>query len=155
MATFYLDTSALVKRYDAKETGAAWVQSLFVNPSAHLYLLSEVTMVELHSALYRKLREGRITGPDLQTMLATIQRDVTSTYWLEPANRPVLEAATDLIRKHPLRAYDAIQLATALHLNRELQYQSNLSLLFLSADDRLVQVASIESLAADNPNQHP
>jgi len=54
-----------------------------------------------------------------------------------------------------LRAYDAVQLASALRANRALQAARLPSLLFLSADDRLITAATHEGLATDNPNSHP
>jgi hypothetical protein len=65
----------------------------------------------------------------------------------------MLEAGRSTV-EHPLRAYDATHLATALTAQRFLTSQSSPSLVFLSADDRLSRAASAEGLAADNPNLH-
>ena len=61
MQVLYFDTSAIVKRYDESEIGSTYVAYLFINPSSDLYLLSEISIVEINSALYRKSREGKIT----------------------------------------------------------------------------------------------
>ena len=60
-----------------------------------------------------------------------------------------------MLERHPLRAYDAIHLATALMVNRRLLAAGVLGLVFLCADDRLLQAAVAEGLAVDNPNEHP
>lgn len=60
-----------------------------------------------------------------------------------------------MIDRHPLRAYDAVQLASALRASRALQAARLPPLLFLSADDRLTAAATHEGLATDNPNAHP
>jgi predicted nucleic acid-binding protein len=67
----------------------------------------------------------------------------------------VSDLAGELVDRHPLRAYDAVQLASALAANRILQLLALSPLTFLSADDRLVAVARAEGLIADNPNLHP
>nr|VFK62744.1 MAG: PIN domain-containing protein [Candidatus Kentron sp. TUN]VFK71948.1 MAG: PIN domain-containing protein [Candidatus Kentron sp. TUN] len=56
------------------------------------------------------------------------------------------EKASRLVQKHPLRAYDAIQLACALKVP---------SATFLSADNRLIDIAQAEGLNVGNPNTHP
>jgi predicted nucleic acid-binding protein len=59
-----------------------------------------------------------------------------------------------LVTKHPLRAYDAVQLASAMRVQaRALAKIPGLT--FLTADDRLKSIAQAEGLSADNPNDHP
>ena len=60
-----------------------------------------------------------------------------------------------LANLHPLRAYDAVQLATAWSLNRDLVNDGEAPLTFICADDRLLAVAQVEGLRTDNPNHHP
>jgi hypothetical protein len=154
MVAFYFDTSAIVKRYDPQETGARWIRSLFGTSQADLYLFSQLTPVEVTSAFYRKWREGTFDETELHLALDVFRLDALRDYWLEPVSDLIIRLATDLIERHPLRAYDAVQLATAIYLNAELQAESGLTLLFLSADDRLIRAAQSEGLLADNPNQH-
>jgi predicted nucleic acid-binding protein len=153
MAAFCFDTSAITKRYDQREIGSAWVQSLFSDPQTDLYLFSQLVTVEVTSAFYRKWREGKITQLELENMLRTFREAVFRDYWLEPISDSIVQLAVDLIERHPLRAYDAVQLATALSLQAELR-PSGQVVLFLSADDRLVRAARSEGLQADNPNLH-
>lgn len=65
-----------------------------------------------------------------------------------------MEQATVLIDHHPLRAYDALQLATALQLADALRSEG-LSLTFVSADERLCTAAEQEGLVTVNPNHLP
>jgi hypothetical protein len=53
-----------------------------------------------------------------------------------------------------LRTYDAPNLLVAATAHRFLTSQSYPSLVFLSADDRLIRAASAEGLAANNSNLH-
>jgi hypothetical protein len=63
------------------------------------------------------------------------------------------DQAVELIGRCRLRAYDAIQVATAVVIN---QTQSGLPpLSFVSADDELLLAARAEGLATENPNLHP
>jgi predicted nucleic acid-binding protein len=59
-----------------------------------------------------------------------------------------------LLERHPLRAYDAVHLATALGAQEFLDAQGYPPLTFLSADERLNRAAGDEGLAVDNPNHH-
>jgi hypothetical protein len=67
----------------------------------------------------------------------------------------VIALARSLLERHPLRAYDVVQLASALIANQALQSAPLPLLVFLSADDRLNIIAAAEGLNVDNPNLHP
>jgi len=56
---------------------------------------------------------------------------------------------------YTLRAYDAVQLATAWLLNQDLLRTDRPLLRFVCADDRLIAIAQAEGLPTDNPNHHP
>ena len=61
MSHFYLDASAIVKRY-SPETGSAWVRSLIDPLSGHILALSKITLAEVAAALAVKHRAlGGIT----------------------------------------------------------------------------------------------
>jgi hypothetical protein len=60
-----------------------------------------------------------------------------------------------LLESYPLRAYDAVQLASALLTHDTLQVIGLPPPTFLAADDRLLATAEAEGLATDNPNAHP
>ena len=56
--------------------------------------------------------------------------------------------------QHELRAYDAVQLATALTLHARCQ-TLGLHMILLSADAELNTAATAEGLAVENPNLYP
>ncbi len=64
----------------------------------------------------------------------------------------MLERARDLLEHHPLRAYDAVQLAAGLIANDALLAAGLPSLTFLAADTRLLNAATVEGLGTDDPN---
>jgi uncharacterized protein len=59
------------------------------------------------------------------------------------------------VKKHPLRAYDAVQLAAALSIQDEIKLPNGAPFHFLTADDRLLAISQAENLLVDNPNCHP
>jgi hypothetical protein len=66
-----------------------------------------------------------------------------SSHWHEVPPSPALRTlAVRLLRTHPLRAADALQLAAALSLGAALRRQLG----FVCADDRLAAAAETEGL---------
>ena len=67
----------------------------------------------------------------------------------------IIEQARLLLERYVLRAYDAIQLASARIARNRLLAARLAAPIFLAADDRLLKAAQAEGLAVDNPNLHP
>jgi uncharacterized protein len=66
----------------------------------------------------------------------------------------IIETASQLVFCHPLRAYDAMQLATALEYVKTAGVDRK-PFRFLTADERLERAAKVEGLHTGNPNRHP
>ena len=68
----------------------------------------------------------------------------------------ILEAAVSNARNHSLRAYDAVQLASALAVRTALLVtQGNLpDFTLVSADNALNDAARVEGLRVEDPNIH-
>jgi predicted nucleic acid-binding protein len=88
-------------------------------------------------------------------LIARFLRDARSRYTRLPVSDATINLAVELIQRHPLRAYDAVQLATALRLNQVLQDNRLPPLTFVSADEVLCDAARAEGASAENPNDHP
>jgi len=112
-------------------------------------------MVEMYSALARRKREGSVPAKDCDVAALAFTNHSTAKYEFVELDQVVIELTRDLLDRHPLRAYDAVQLASALIANRALLSAYLTPLTFVSADDRLNAVAADEGLAVDNPNLHP
>jgi predicted nucleic acid-binding protein len=67
----------------------------------------------------------------------------------------LLDEAMRLGNAHALRAYDAVQLAVALEVNRTHQADSLGPVTLISADQALNDVATAEGLTVLDPNRHP
>ena len=151
---YYLDTSALEKRY-ARETGSSWMLSLCTPSPSHIIAVSLITRVELIAGLAAKQRNGSLSLAEFQAVELDIANDFLQQYQTVTIDQAIANFAAELAKRNALRGYDAIQLACALSLNASLTALNLPPLTFLSADARLLQAAVREGLTADNPNQHP
>ena len=69
--------------------------------------------------------------------------------------RTIVTQAGVVLERHPLRAYDAVQLACALAVQRLLHQRGMPPPLFITADDALLGAARAEGFPVANPLQHP
>lgn len=151
---YFLDSSALVKRY-VPEAGSAWVQAIADVPIGNLLIISRITWVEVLSALARRQREGSLSDTDVDLIIQSFRFDLHNQYQVVELDRVLAENAGQLVNEYPLRAYDAIQLASVLRIQTAFVAATSTSLVFLTADDRLLTIAQTAGLLTDNPNNHP
>ena len=154
MADYFFDSSGLTKRY-ASETGSAWVETITDLASGNSIFIAEITQVEVTAAIARKMRGGFLNITDGNLAFAKIQHDCNDEYLLVEINSINLQEAIDLVKKHFLRGYDAVQLAVALKTNRENISFGLPPIIFVSADNDLNNAALAEGLAVENPNNYP
>ncbi len=154
MPFYQFDASGLVKRY-VDEIGSDWVRAIVDPAQGNLISIADITRAEVASALARRAREGVLTLDERDDLMRTFQAHCATEYRLAPTDHPIIDLAVELILRHPLRAYDGVQLATAVIVNRSLIAHSLPPLVFISADDALIAAAQAEGLMVDNPNWHP
>ncbi len=135
--TRYFDASALVKRY-VREPGSLTVRRLLASGVAASSRLSEV---EVSSGIIRRAREGTFTMQRRDQMLAALQHDVPALAIVEMTPEITAQARALLLR-HPLRAGDAVQLASCLYLQQQLAQP----IPFVAFDGRLVHAARAEGV---------
>lgn len=133
----YFDASALAKRY-VREKGSLKVQRLL---SSGLGATSRLSAVEIVSAVMRRVREGRLSEKDCDRVLAALGADMTAMLVVE-ITAAVVTRAQLLLQRHHLRAGDAIQLASCLHLQEQLDDETS----FVAFDGRLITAARTERL---------
>jgi uncharacterized protein len=106
----YADTSALIKRY-VREPGSEQVIATFARFS--MIGTSALTQAEMASAMAKAVRLGWGSEPEI-----TLAWQDFLSHWASyvrlPVSPLVLERAASIAWRHGLRAYDAIQLASAL-----------------------------------------
>lgn len=135
--------------------GTAWVRALITPTAGHTLLIAQVTPAEIVSGVARRRREGTIPARAAHAIRLLIDRHKRREYMVIALQAQVLLRAENLLETHPLRAYDAMQLASALESNDRLVAAGLAPLVFISPDTRLLTVASAESLKTDDPNAHP
>ena len=146
MASVYLDTSALVKLY-IEEEGGARVVALTADRDAIQAVILDITLIESRSAIRRRQRQGDISSADADRVLKQIEDDATGMFLVQPCTSAVMEEAARLLDRHPLRAYDALQLAGCLVVRNDVPGP----LTFVCADIRLCEAASLEGVNTLNP----
>ena len=114
MAVLFLDTSALVRRYFQPEPGANRVREACAPSHGHTIVLARIAAVELSAALHRRLRERTLTRSGLDRRWRQFLSDWLNQYEIAQAGESVYTTATALTGQYPLRAFDALQLASAL-----------------------------------------
>jgi predicted nucleic acid-binding protein len=134
VAWAYFDTSALIKRY-VDEPGRGQVLQVF---RRHACVTSAVLPLELRSALRRRVSEGSLDGERVQEILKRFATD--RAFWmLVSVSSEVLAGAETLIAAHPLRALDAIHVASAQLFATRITAPR---LIFVSADARQTSSAA-------------
>ena len=146
MASVYLDTSALLKLYVSEE-GTERVVSVAEEAAEGRIVILDLTPVEARSAIRRREREGDIAATDADRVLKQIEHDCSMTFLMQPSTSAVIEEAARLIDRHPLRAYDALQLAGCLVASESMPEPVT----FVCADTRLCDAAASEGLTTLNP----
>lgn len=135
----FFDTSALVKHY-VKEAGTAVVRKAV---RAGRPAVARVTHAELGSTFARLSREGLIDAAVRDALLDRIDEDFGVFEVVEW--RPVVALGVRaLVCRHPLRALDAIQLASSLALGPR-------RVRFWCADERLASAAAVEGIRIVRP----
>jgi hypothetical protein len=108
VAFAYFDTSALVKRY-VEEPGRGDVRQLLRKNDC---VVSAVLPVEVRSALRRRAAEGVLDEKRTTSILKRFTAD--RAFWtVIEVSGDVLAAAETVAAAHPLRALDAIHVASA------------------------------------------
>ncbi len=157
MAAYYLDTSALVKRY-INEPGGAWVRQLCDerdshNELLHMLFVGRIAIVEVAAAIAVLVRRNIILSGVGKYAYERFTQDWATAYQISEIHPNLLTRAATLAQRHPLKAYDAVHLALALE-TRQLLIENELDLIFVSGDTRLLQAAQAEGLAVENPFSH-
>jgi uncharacterized protein len=157
MDALFLDTSALVKRY-LRETGSEWITEQCDPKFGRVIHISQATLVEAVAALCRRAREPnpalRISQEERDKQIKIFRGDTYVQYGVFTITASTYIDAGDLCKKYQLRAYDAIQLTCALASRTELLSIGQPAPIFLSADDKLLDIARAEGFSVENPNNY-
>ena len=148
MSHYYFDSSALVKRY-IQEAGTDWGRS--VTGAGHSMITARITQVEIMSAVSRLKPEQMVTARSANAIHLLLDRHMHRNYTVLELTDIIVQQAIAVLSSYTLRAYDAVQLASALESNRRLVAYGLPPLIFVSADQRLLAAAINEGLISENP----
>lgn len=144
MVHYFLDTSALVKRF-YEEEGTEVVDELVEDGDSNIVSTS-LSVIETVSALKRKCNAGEISEEDMYGLIAAFFKEALGSYLIFPMEEVAFEQAFGLILEDDLRRLDSIQLSAALSLEFR-------QLCFVCADQDLVGAASGRGLETINPER--
>lgn len=149
MTFYFLDTSALVKRYHV-EAGSSRVAMILAEPDS-THWISRLGLVEAVSAFALKVREGQIQVDDFSAYRKRLLADVRNrTLNVARVRVGHFKQADQLLQRHgmavKLRTLDSLQLATALDLRARAMLDH-----FVCADVNLCKIAAAEGLSVINP----
>jgi uncharacterized protein len=105
---------------------------------------------------YLRRRKGKtLTPPRASSILRRFRQHLAARYTVIEVTPDLLDDAMRLGNAHALRAYDAVQLAVALEVNRSHQADGFGPITLISADQALNVAATAEGLSVEDPNSHP
>jgi predicted nucleic acid-binding protein len=153
-AADFVDSSALVKRY-VRETGTSWVRRLTRRSLTTVIYIARITSVEVASAVARRRKDRTLTSRKASSILHRFRQHLAGRYTVIEITPVLADAAMRLANRHALRAYDAVQLAAALHINQNERDAGFAPVTLISADQALNDAATAEGLIVDDPRAHP
>lgn len=146
MASYFVDSSAIVKRY-IREHGTAQMVDLV--RGVDRLAVARIALVEVTSALVRRSRGGDLQAEVLEGLLRAMEDEFRKRFEEQPLSDATLTRSVDVARTHALRAADSIQLASALQCAGVLGSRAELTL--VSADQDLIGAAQREGLTILDP----
>jgi hypothetical protein len=154
MPLYYLEPSALVKRY-VQEVGSIWLRTMMDQAVRGTLVISGLGRIEVIAALSRLQRAKPSRAAELARLVYTFRRDVADRLRVMRLTDDLLSRAEAIAMKHGLRAYDAVHLASAMELRDAAAGQPEVETIMVSADEEVLTSAQDERLAIANPLSHP
>jgi hypothetical protein len=140
----------LVKRY-VVEKGSTWLNGL----SANQFVVSTVVYAEVASAVARRARGGTLSLSDQTSILNLFRYEMIHLFWKIEVDNAVCQQAGFLAEKYVLRAYDSLQLASAIRAELLFKQSGVPTLTFLTSDKELLVAGSQAGLIMDDPQNYP
>lgn len=151
--SYYADSSALLKRH-VVEIGSNWIKNEFATGSGNIVHTSKLSIVEVLSGLNRRVRESSISSANYNKFSKDFLAVCKFQYEMIDFSDTIISESQRLLENYPLRAGDAVQLASAVLANTKFQSAKLPTLIFLASDIRLLSAAKDEGLQTDDPQKH-
>lgn len=139
----FWDSSAIIPLVVKEAHSEYCIQAYRADCDMLIWTLSKV---EIFSALCRRLRDGAL-GPEAFDAASRRMNALFETIYEVSAIQRVKDRAIRLLRIHPLRAADALQLAAVMVATEENAQRLPL----MCFDDRLTAAARLEGFAVNPP----
>jgi predicted nucleic acid-binding protein len=143
----FWDTSAIVRLLVAETSSAAIMREYELDPEVIAWWATEAECV---SALARLERDDTITAPSIAEGLRRLDGLARAWREVQPVTA-VRTTAIRLLRVHPLRTAEALQLGAAIVASEN----HPASLQIVTLDERLGQAAEREGFAVVRPDEAP
>jgi predicted nucleic acid-binding protein len=146
MTVHYLDSSAWLKQF-FEEPGSAWIKKLVVEQEP--IASASLGYVEVTASLVRQQQARKLTDEQLAQAIETVQGQWHRFFQVQ-LDSDVADLAFSLARQWKLRGADAMHLAAADHLRRQLT-ESETTVALVAADEELLAAAQAIGFRIINP----
>ena len=146
MTTYYLDSSAWIKRY-FREAGSDEVARVFGGGAG--LVSSRLAVAEVVAGVVRRARHERIDETLIKAQLGQVLQDSEEVLLIE-FDEVVMNRAAQTAGKHGLRGADSVHLASAI-VYREM-HQSD-DVVVMTSDAELIAASLQEGLQVLDPRQ--
>lgn len=150
MSIYYLDTSAVMKRY-IPEFGSEVVEELFEGlTESESLTTSYLTVLEANSAATRLWGGHIISQRDYRRILGQLIRDMRSHgVTVIPVRNELVAEAVAAVRTYSLRALDALHFTSAVAADRNSSNGQNLYM--VNADREILEACEADGIPTLNP----
>jgi uncharacterized protein len=146
LTSYFLESSAFAKLF-VLEQGSGPLIHLLQSVDDSRRLISSLAGLEVRSAVRRRQREGDISPAGAAAAVAAVETEIQRIVE-QPVSPAVIDVAKLVLDAHPLRAMDALHLATCITTRDTLRVSD---ICFVSADDALLRAAILERFPTLNP----
>ncbi len=153
----YVDSSALIKGYLHEKGTEEFKAKMREAAAANLPVITSVlTYAEIHTALARKMKSDLLRVIDYHWAATRFESDWRTYLTRAELSQPVLSLIPDLVKKYPLKAADAVQLASAIWAvgsiyKNQMRKRMAGQRVFVTSDSQLAGAAEKEQFKVFNP----
>lgn len=151
MVTFYLDTSAIVKRY-RKEIGSEVLDKIF-ELKGHVLTTSFLSVLEFIVAFSTRMKRKALSREAFNAVISHFLKDVLDRFVIMSVNDELIASAAPLAVKHALpSSSDCLQLASVVSLKKALEPAKE-KLVLVCSDKDLCRAAEEEGIEFIDPEE--
>ena len=151
MNSFFLDASALVKRF-ALEPGSSLLDQLFVRIKPERLACLMLGAAEVVAALVRKRNSGHISAAVFAASMLRLRLEVLDAkdFPKLACDNPLIDASLPLLSKHAINSTDGVVLQATLSVAAQARALAN-DYVLVASDQRLLKAAQAEGLLTFDP----